>query len=74
MIFSFITIPRFSRGRVMNKNTSLGPSRGQQHQNFSTIRADLESTSHDVQEGEGKKGSSSHHRVCVRERNTLNKY
>jgi len=39
--FSFIIIPRFSRvrrtswGRDMNKNTSLGPSRGQWHQQCS---------------------------------------
>jgi hypothetical protein len=51
MIFSFIIIPRFSRVRTMNKNTSVGRSRGQQHQNCSTIRADLASTSQDVRGG-----------------------
>ena len=78
MISSFIIIPRFSRvrtsqGRAMNKNTSLGPSRKEQHQNCSTIRADLASPSHDIPGGRRKKGSSSHQSVCVGKRYTNTK-
>jgi hypothetical protein len=44
-----------SRGSPKNKNTSLEPFNGQEHQNCSTARTDLRATPRDAQGAEGKK-------------------
>jgi hypothetical protein len=54
-----------------NKNVSLAPFKGQQHQHFSTTLTGLRATKHGVPRRCRKKRSRSHYKVPARKRKTL---